>query len=103
MCHFRVFCFPRYEGRRCNFLAPCMSSVCVQRFAVVKMLCADPRNPFVRPRLQDVRIPSGCSCYVTGATSHVWREPWARSDSDSDSDSGSGSYSSSQSSARREL
>ncbi|XP_037071535.1 neurotrophin 1-like [Pollicipes pollicipes] len=70
----------RYEGRRCNFLPPCMSSVCVQRFAVVKMLCASPLNPFSRPRVQDVEIPSGCSCYVTGGRGDVWREPWVRSD-----------------------
>ena len=59
-----------------------MNSVCVQRFAVVKMLCVDPLNPFVRPGVQDVRIPSGCSCYVTGAPSELWRRPWVRSDSD---------------------
>ncbi|XP_043191843.1 uncharacterized protein LOC122365025 [Amphibalanus amphitrite] len=94
----------RYEGHRCNFLAPCMSSVCVQRFAVVKMLCADPRNPFVRPRLQDVRIPSGCSCYVTGGTSHVWREPWARSgSSESSAESDSESYPSPRTAAARDV
>lgn len=57
-----------------------MSSVCVQRFAVVKMLCVNPLNPFARPGVQDVEIPSGCSCYVTGDRGAAWRQPWVRSE-----------------------
>ena len=57
-----------------------MSSVCVQRYVVVKLMCASPLSWLSPPRLRDVRIPSGCSCYVTGGSADVWREPWVRSD-----------------------
>lgn len=48
----------------CNFIPPCYSATCSQRYNTQKLLVVDPWNPYKGPFLSEFLFPSCCICYV---------------------------------------
>lgn len=59
-----VLCSGKGAGSSCNYVPPCFSAICTQRYNTQKLLVVDPAVPHRGPFLSEFLFPSCCVCHV---------------------------------------